>query len=89
MIWFLYLAICNDKSIYTGITTNLKRRENEHNSDNKLGAKSLRNKRPIKIVYNEEYNTLSQARKREMTIKNWDRENKIKLIKRKYSGFTL
>ncbi|PIR08266.1 endonuclease [Candidatus Gottesmanbacteria bacterium CG11_big_fil_rev_8_21_14_0_20_37_11] len=80
MIWFLYLAICNDKSIYTGITTNLKRRENEHNSDNKLGAKSLRNKRPIKIVYNEEYNTLSQARKREIEIKKWDRENKIKLI---------
>ena len=80
MIWFLYLAICNDKSIYTGIKTNLKRRENEHNSDNKLGAKSLRNKRPIKIVYNEEYNTLSQARKREIEIKKWDRENKIKMI---------
>lgn len=82
MQWFVYIAECNDSSLYTGITTNLKRRENEHNSNNKLGSKYLRSKRPIQIVYCEAYNTQSEARKREYSIKNWTKQNKLKLIER-------
>ena len=82
MSWFVYLAKGKDKSLYTGITTNIKRREKEHNFDNKLGAKSLRAKRPIKIVYFESYYSLSSARKRENAIKNWNRKSKIKLMKK-------
>ena len=80
MSWYVYLTKCNDNSLYTGITTDINRRESEHNTDNKLGAKSLRNKRPVKIVYYEVFNTLSEARKREIDIKGWKRHYKLKLI---------
>lgn len=79
-MWFVYIVKASDDSLYTGITTDLKRRELEHNTDNKLGAKYLRGKRPVKLVYYETYNTLSEARKREEAIKSWKREYKIKLI---------
>ncbi len=80
MEWYLYLARCNDKTIYTGITTDLKRRELEHNTDDKLGAKSLRHKRPVRIIYTESYLTQSEARKREAEIKRWKRKYKLMLI---------
>jgi putative endonuclease len=79
-MWFLYLARCKDSSIYTGITTCPKRREKEHNGDNIRGAKSLRFKRPVEIVYTEQYNTQSEARIREAAIKKWTRFRKLKLI---------
>lgn len=81
-MWYLYIAKCNDGALYTGITTDIKRREVEHNNDNKLGAKSLRSKRPVKIVYTEQYNDQNSARKREVEIKGWKRKEKVKLISR-------
>ena len=69
MNWFVNIARCKDDTLYTGITTNLKRREREHNTNNKLGAKSLRNKRPVCIVYCEEYITQNSARIGEVEIK--------------------
>ncbi len=83
MSWFVYIVKASDDSLYTGITTDLKRREMEHNTDNKLGAKYLRGKRPVKLVYYETCNSLSEARKREEAIKSWKREYKIKLINSK------
>ena len=82
MSWFLYIAKCYDASLYTGITTNPNRREWEHNTNNKLGARSLRGKRPVKMIYSESYDTQSEARKREAAIKLWKREYKLKLIER-------
>jgi len=90
MNWFIYIAKCKNGSLYTGITTDLKRRLIEHNTNNVKGAKSLRGNRPIKLVYSEEYKTQTEARKREAAIKNWTREYKLKLInKSRISGFTL
>lgn len=80
VMWYLYIARCNDETLYTGITTDVQRRELEHNTNNKKGAKSLRYKRPIKIVYTEEHTTQSEARKREADIKSWRREYKLKLV---------
>lgn len=74
---------CNDDSFYTGISTDIKRRINEHNS--KIGAKSLRGKIPVSLVYSERYNSQSKVAKRESEIKGWSRGKKIKLI----NGFTL
>jgi len=81
-MWFLYIAECNDGTLYTGITTDIKRREYEHNCDDKRGAKSLhnKNKRPVKIVYHEKYLNQSEARQREADIKRWKRSYKLKLI---------
>ena len=80
MNWYVYIVKCKDDSLYTGITTDLKRRLTEHNSNNLKGAKSLRGKRPVQIVYSEEYETQTEARKREVAIKNWKRKYKLKLI---------
>ncbi len=79
-MWFLYIARCNDDTLYTGITTDVQRRELEHNSDNKKGAKSVRHKRPVKIIYTETYITQSEARTREADIKSWKRKYKLELI---------
>ena len=90
MNWFVYIVKCKDNSLYTGITTDIRRRIIEHNTDSLKGAKSLRGKRPVIMVYSEEFQTQSDARKREAAIKNWKRLNKIKLInKQQTSGFTL
>ena len=89
MSWYLYIAKCSDDTLYTGITTDIKRREIEHNTDSVKGAKSLRGKRPVKIIYKELYITRNEAQKREKAIKNWTREYKLKLIeKSKLIGFT-
>ena len=80
MNWYTYLARCRDGTLYAGITTDIKRREIEHNTSNKLGAKSLRGKRPVHIVYYERYDSQTKARKREIEIKKWKRAYKIKLI---------
>jgi len=80
MKWYTYVALCRDNSFYTGITTSIKRRELLHNK--KLGAKSLFGKLPVKIVYNELYETQKQAAKREKEIKGWRRDKKLSLIQR-------
>jgi len=82
MNWYVYIVKCKDNSLYTGITTDTRRRIIEHNTDHLKGAKSLRGKRPVVLVYCEKFNTQSEARKREAKIKNWKRINKIKLINR-------
>lgn len=80
MSWYVYIASCRDGSLYAGITTDINRREEEHNTDNTKGAKSLRGKRPIEIVYCEEYDSQGEARSRETEIKGWKRPYKLKLI---------
>lgn len=80
MSWYLYLARCKDGSLYAGITKDLRQRIHEHNSDNKLGAKSLRNKRPVVLVYYEVFTSQSEAAKREKSVKRWTRKYKLKLI---------
>ncbi len=85
MNWYVYIVRCADGSLYTGITKNLKRRIEEHNSDNRLGAKSIRYRRPVALVYYESFVAQSEAAKREKSIKRWTRKYKLKLIE----GFTL
>lgn len=76
----MYIAKCADGSLYTGITKDLVRRIREHNCDNRLGAKSLRYRRPVSLVFSEEYKMQTGAAKRERSIKRWTREYKLKLI---------
>ncbi len=81
MDWFLYIVEASDKTLYTGITVDLKRRVYQHN--NKKGAKSLKGKLPVKLVYNETFSNQIEAAKREREIKSWRREYKLKLIEEK------
>ena len=66
--WFVYIVRCRDNSLYTGITTALERRIDEHNHGT-VGAKYTRGRRPVKLVYHESWQTRSQAARREADIK--------------------
>ncbi len=81
MSWFLYIVRCSDKTLYTGITTDISRRIKEHNSTKK-GAFYTKNKRPVKLVYRESLPDRSKATKRERQIKKLTRKEKLEFIKR-------
>ena len=78
-MYFVYLIECGDKSIYTGITTNVVRRFNEHK--NGKGGHYTSSRQVVKILYTEQFKTRSKALKREFEIKNWPRNKKLSLIK--------
>jgi putative endonuclease len=79
MPWYLYIVQCQDESLYTGITTDISRRINEHNS--KKGAFYTKNKIPVTLVYQEAMASQSDARKREAAIKRLTKKQKLELIK--------
>lgn len=56
--WFVYLLRCSDQTLYTGITTNLEQRFQEHNHSAK-GAKYTRGRRPVRLVYFERQSSRS------------------------------
>jgi putative endonuclease len=74
----VYLARCSDDSLYAGTCIDLAERETRHNAG--TGAKYTRSRRPVKIVYSEEYTTLGEARRREILIKRMDRREKLQLV---------
>ncbi|MFH2136725.1 MAG: GIY-YIG nuclease family protein [Patescibacteria group bacterium] len=78
-MYYLYILECSDKSLYTGITTNLARRVGEHNSG-RLGAKYTNARRPVKLVYSKGYKNRSTASKEESRIKKLSRVQKLKLV---------
>jgi putative endonuclease len=78
--WFIYMVECSDKTLYTGITTDLDRRIEEHNTDSR-GAKYTRSRRPVHMVYFEEAISRSEASKREYQIKQLTRKDKLNLIR--------
>jgi putative endonuclease len=79
MAYFVYLLLCADKTIYTGITTDLKRRLAEHKSG--IGSKYTRTRGAIKFLYTEKCKNRSIASKREAQIKGLNRAKKLELIK--------
>lgn len=78
-MYYCYIVQCKDKTFYTGITTNLKRRIEEHN-DSVLGAKYTKGRRPVKLVYSTKRKNKSRAQKEECRIKKLSRTEKIKFI---------
>ena len=79
-MYYLYILECSDKSLYTGIATDLVRRLEEHNNS-PLGAKYTRGRRPVKLVYSKKFRNRSLASKAEAKMKMLNREEKLKLIK--------
>jgi putative endonuclease len=81
-MWYVYILECADKSLYTGITNDLKRRIDEHNNS-KLGAKYTRGRRPVKLVYSKRTKDKIGALREEYRLKKLSRQEKIKLYKKK------
>ena len=78
-LWFLYVVRCKDNTFYTGITTDITRRLNEHNSS-KQGAKYTKTRRPVKLVYWTSFKNRSEAQKAEYRFKKLNRTQKEKII---------
>lgn len=78
-MFYVYILLCSDNTLYTGYTNSLKKRLLDHNLG--LAAKYTRGRRPVKYVYTEEFLDKSSALKREFEIKSYSRNKKVKLIK--------
>lgn len=79
-MWYLYLIRCANGHLYTGITTDVARRFNEHQSSSPKAAKYLRGKGPLTLMYQEQVGTRSDALKREIAVKKLSRSQKLAMI---------
>lgn len=76
--WFVYILECEDKSLYTGYSSDANKRFLTHCAGK--GAKYTRSHKPRKILYTEKYNVKTEAMKRERQIKEWPRQKKLDFI---------
>ena len=77
--WYMYIVECHDGTLYTGITTDLKRRVHEHNNSTK-GAKYTVSRRPVRLVYSMEHPDRSSASIAEAKFKKLRRTQKDVII---------
>ena len=82
MKYFVYMVRCSDNSLYTGITTDVFRRVDEHNGKWNKGAKYTAMRRPVNLVYSTEYENRSLASKEESRIKKLTKVQKENYIKK-------
>ena len=78
MNWQVYIILCTDNSLYTGITSDIDRRMQQHAASR--GAKYFRGRQPQQLAYLENGHTRSSASKREAAIKKLKRPEKEALI---------
>ncbi|SCT34408.1 GIY-YIG nuclease family protein [Staphylococcus caeli] len=76
---YIYIVKCKDGSLYTGYAKDVNKRISKHNSGH--GAKYTKIRRPVQLVYQEVFDTKSEALKREYEIKTFSRQKKLELIK--------
>lgn len=79
MEWTVYIIRCDDECLYTGITTDVERRFEEHARGSR-GARFFNGRRPVEVVYRETGHDRSSASRREAAIKKLSRAQKVKLI---------
>lgn len=77
--WRVYIIETECGRLYTGVTTDLERRFNEHQTSKK-GAKFFRGAVPSKVVYSESELSRSEALKREAAIKKLSKKEKLRLV---------
>ena len=77
--YFVYIVKCSDNSYYTGITNELERRINEHNSGIQPDSYTYK-RRPVELVFNHEFIDAIQAISFEKQIKGWSRKKKEVII---------
>ena len=76
-MWYVYILECENKALYVGMTDNLDRRFDEHQTGK--GGHYTAYSRPVKILYHEEFELRSDAENRECQIKRWTHEKKLAL----------
>ena len=82
---YTYIVKCSDGSLYTGWTNNLEKRIKDHNAGR--GAKYTKARRPVVLVYKEEFPTKQEAMKREWEIKRLSRKEILSMIELGHAQF--
>ena len=77
--WFVYILLCADHSLYTGISPDPQKRFEDHKKGQ--GGAYTRSHKPLKLLHAEPFLTKSEALKRELQIKKMPRRIKIRLLK--------
>ncbi len=77
--WSVYIILCDDETLYTGVTTDVERRFREH-LGHPRGAKYFKGRKPREVVYTESGHSRSSACQREAAIKKFSRDEKLCLM---------
>ena len=78
--WFVYMIETQCGLLYTGISTDVVRRFDEHANDKQKGAKFFRGRQPRAVVYRQAWSNRSEASKREAAIKKLTRAQKLQMV---------
>jgi len=89
LVYWVYIVKCKGGQLYTGITSNVKRRLSEHQAQGPKCAKYLRGKSPLKLVFKKKVGTKSIALKAEAQLKKRTRGKKMGLVQKRFSLKTL
>ncbi len=81
LVWHLYVVRCHDGNLYTGITTNVARRFVEHQGSGDTGAKYLRGRGPLVLVFQKKLGSRSLALGVESKVKKLSKARKEELIR--------
>ncbi len=79
-LWSLYLVRCSDRSLYTGITTNVTERFAQHAEGGPRSAKYLRGKGPLQLVFSTEVGDRAEASRLEWRVKQLSKIQKERLV---------
>jgi predicted GIY-YIG superfamily endonuclease len=79
-MYHVYIVRCADNSLYCGQTSDLERRIKQHNSASVRAARYTKSRRPVVLVYSEQYSSLSEALKREAAVKKLSKQKKEALV---------
>lgn len=82
MQYVVYMVRCADNSLYTGITTDITRRINQHNGVRSDGSRYTRSRRPVTLVYTQNARSKAMALRLEARIKSKSKTLKEQLISR-------
>ena len=86
--YFVYILKCSDDSFYTGVSSNLDLRVDQHNSGLRSDSYTFK-RRSVELVWNESFNQADQAILWEKKIKGWSRRKKIALIEGNWENLIL
>ncbi len=77
MEWHIYILLCDEKTFYVGLTSNIQNRLESHKSGYNIGTKKFSQ---IRLKYTEKYSNRKLAEKREKQLKGWSHAKKNALI---------
>jgi putative endonuclease len=76
--WFCYMLRCNDGSLYVGMTNDVAIRVDKHNRG--LGPEFTKKRRPVELIWSQEFEDRFAARDKEVELKGWSRKKKLSLV---------